>query len=233
MSGRRVEKVTVDKQTIYIAGDSTAANCPEAEAPMAGWGQLFHTFFIDNIRIQNEAMGGRSSNSFIEEGRLQAILEQMKPNDYLFIQFGHNDQKSYGTEPYTSYQEHLAQYILGAREKKAIPILLTSVQRRTFTEDGKIENTLGEYPEAMRQLAARLDVPLIDMWAKTKELYERFGIEDSKRLFTILLPNVHHNYPDGIEDNTHFSEDGALEIGKLVIEGMKELQLPVVSHLKQ
>lgn len=233
MSGRRAEKVTVDKQTIYIAGDSTSASCPEQEAPMAGWGQLFHTFFMNTIRIRNEAMGGRSSNSFIEEGRLQAILEQIQPDDYLFIQFGHNDQKSYGTEPYTSYQEHLSHYILGAREKKAIPILLTSVQRRKFSADGKIENTLGDYPDAMRQLAARLDVPLIDMSAKTKELYERLGIEDSKRLFTILLPNVHHNYPDGIEDNTHFSEVGALEIGKLVIEGMKELQLPVVSHLKQ
>ncbi|WP_226667862.1 rhamnogalacturonan acetylesterase [Metabacillus litoralis] len=221
-----------NQYTIFLAGDSTAANCPKHESPMAGWGQFFQSFFDDNVTIHNEAMGGRSSNSFIEEGRLQGILERIQQNDYLFIQFGHNDQKSYGTEPYTTYQSSLRKYVLGAREKGAYPVLLTSVHRRKFDRSGKLENTLGHYPNAMIQLAEKLKVPLIDLWSKTKCLYENLGIEESKKLFTILEPNVHQNYPDGIEDNTHFSETGAREIGKLVVEGMKELELPVVAYLK-
>lgn len=225
--------MTQEKQTIYLAGDSTVANYPEHQVPMAGWGQLFHTFFNESIVIQNEAMAGRSSNSFIEEGRLQSILDRIKPNDYLFIQFGHNDQKSFGTEPFTTYQTHLTEYVEGARAKGSFPILLTPVHRRKFDLEGKIENTLGEYPASMIQLAEKLDVPLIDLWAKTKALYEELGIVESKKLFTILESNVHPNYPEGIEDNTHFSETGALEVGKLVVEGMKELQIPVVSDLKK
>lgn len=220
-----------NQYTIYIAGDSTAANCPSYESPMAGWGQFFQHFFDTHVRIQNEAMGGRSSNSFIEEGRLQSILNRIHSNDYLFIQFGHNDQKSYGTDPYTTYQSSLREYIKGARDKGAKPVLLTSVHRRKFDQSGSLENTLGEYPYAMIQLAEKLEVPIIDLWTKTKALYEELGIEGSKKLFTILESNTHPNYPDGIEDNTHFSETGAWEIGKLVVEGMKELDLPIVTYL--
>ncbi|WP_413789598.1 rhamnogalacturonan acetylesterase [Metabacillus rhizosphaerae] len=219
------------RQAIYLAGDSTVANCPKHEAPMAGWGQVFQTFFNEKIIVFNEALGGRSSNSFIEEGRLRTILEHIQPNDYLFIQFGHNDQKFYGTEPYSTYQYYLSQYITGAREKGAHPILLTSVHRRKFDKNGKLENTLGEYPLAMIQLAERKDVPLIDLWSKTKSLYEALGEEESRKLFTMFLPNKHPNYPDGIEDNTHFCEAGAYEIAKLVIEGIKELELSIGSYI--
>lgn len=225
--------MTNRKQVIYLAGDSTVANCPEHEAPMAGWGQFLHTFFNGNLLIQNHAMGGRSSNSFIEEGRLQVILDRIQPNDYLFVQFGHNDQKSYGTEPYSTYQKCLTEYVDGARAKGAIPIFLTSVHRRRFDAEGKLENSLGDYPIAMIQLSETLDVPLIDLWAKTKVLYEELGVEQSKKLFTILEPNVHLNYPDGIKDNTHFSEAGAVEIGKLVVEGIEELQLPLIANFKK
>ncbi|WP_299090778.1 rhamnogalacturonan acetylesterase [uncultured Metabacillus sp.] len=220
------------KHSIYLAGDSTVANCPEHEAPMAGWGQVFQSFFTENVVVYNEAKGGRSSNSFIEEGRLKSILDRIQPNDYLFI-LGHNDQKSFGTEPYTTYQTFLSQYITGAREKDAHPILLTSVHRRKFDQNGQIENTLGDYPRAMMQLAERLDVPYIDLWSKTKRLYEALGKEGSRSLFTMFPPNVHPNYPDGIEDNTHFCENGAYEIAKLVIEGIKELQLPIAAYIKR
>ena len=221
-----------ESYTIYLAGDSTVASCPSHEAPMAGWGQTFHEYFSENVLIINKAMGGRSSNSFIEEGRLEAILNEMKPNDYLFIQFGHNDQKSYGTEPYSTFQASLTEYIVGARAKGAIPILITPVHRRRFDEEGKLENSLGEYPNAMMQLAEKHDVPLIDLWSKTRELYEKLGIEGSKRLFTIFAPNEQANYPNGIEDNTHFCEHGAKEVGKLVIEGIIELQLPIARYVR-
>lgn len=219
--------------SIYLAGDSTVANCPEHEAPMAGWGQVFQSFFNGHVVVHNEAMGGRSSNSFIEEGRLKAILDRIQEGDYLFIQFGHNDQKSYGTDPFTTYQMSLQQYINGAREKRAIPILLTSVHRRKFNELGEIDNTLGEYPIAMIDLAKKLDVPLIDLWKKTKILYETLGFEKSKELFTIFPPNVEPNYPEGIEDNTHFSMNGATKVAQLVIEGIRELEIPLCKYVVQ
>lgn len=118
-----------------------------------------------------------------------------------------------------------------AREKGAHPVFVTSVQRRRFDENGRIEHTLGEYPDAMKALAKELDVPVIDLLAKTKVLYEAYGPEESKRLFVWFQPNEHPNYPDGIEDNTHFSEKGAMEVAKLVAEGIEELGLPLKDHL--
>ncbi|MEC1520767.1 rhamnogalacturonan acetylesterase [Neobacillus niacini] len=217
---------------IFLAGDSTVASCPRNEAPMAGWGQLFQSFFSEEVKVLNIAKGGASTNTFIEIGYLDIILEFIGPNDFLFIQFGHNDQKSFGTEPFTTYESYLTEYVNGAREKGAIPILVTSVHRRNFDEQGKIVNTLGDYPTSMIQLAQILDVQLINLLEKTERLYETLGVEGSRKLFTQFAANEHPNYPNGIEDNTHFCEHGALEVGKLVIEGIKELQLPIVPYIK-
>jgi lysophospholipase L1-like esterase len=208
---------------LYLAGDSTVANCPEHESPMAGWGQLFQTFFTEDVVVHNHAKGGASLKSFLEEGRLQNILDNIKPNDYLFIQFGHNDQKIYGPDLYQSY---LRQYVADAREKAAIPVLTTSVHRRNFDPDGKLVNTLGEFPNSAIEISKTLEVPLINLWEKTAKLYQSLGPDSSKQLFTWFSPNEHPNYPDGIQDNTHFCEEGAREIGKLVIHGIKELELP-------
>jgi lysophospholipase L1-like esterase len=218
---------------IFLAGDSTVASCPRIEAPMAGWGQVFQLFFTDKIKVHNFAKGGASTNTFIEQGYLDIILDFIQPNDYLFIQFGHNDQKSFGTQPFTTYQSYLTEYVIGAREKGAIPILVTSVHRRNFDEQGRLVNTLGDYPSAMIQLAETLDVQLINLWVKTDKLYQTLGPEASKQLFTWFAPNEHPNYLEGIQDNTHFCEHGAEEVGKLVIEGIKELQLPIVSFIKE
>ncbi|MEH7117349.1 rhamnogalacturonan acetylesterase [Neobacillus vireti] len=217
---------------IFLAGDSTVAHCPPQEAPMAGWGQVFQSFFTEDVKVHNHAKGGASTNSFIEEGRLETILESIQPGDYLFIQFGHNDQKTYGTEAFTTYQSYLTEYIRGAREKGATPILITSVHRRNFDKNETIVNTLGDYPKSMMQLAEKEDVQLIDLWSKTAKLYQSLGVEGSKQLFTWFDANEHPNYPAGIQDNTHFCETGASEVGKLVIEGIRELQLPIVSLVK-
>ncbi|WP_462405407.1 rhamnogalacturonan acetylesterase [Gracilibacillus sp. Marseille-QA3620] len=216
---------------LFIAGDSTAADCPEYEAPMAGWGQLFQSFFTGEEAVVNKAAGGRSCNSFIEEGRLDEVWAMMRRGDYLFIQFGHNDQKSYGTDPATTYPYYLEQYIQGARGRGAYPVLLTSVNRRKFDEQGIVENTLGSYPEAMIHLAKQLEVPLIDMWAKTKELYEHLGEEGSKKLFVWLEKGEHQNYPNGIQDDTHFNEKGAYEIGKLIANEIKTLGIGLEAYL--
>ncbi|TRZ39157.1 rhamnogalacturonan acetylesterase [Niallia circulans] len=193
---------------------------------MAGWGQMLQPF-LDKVEVCNEAMGGRSSNSFIEEGRLDGIKERISAGDYLFIQFGHNDQKSYGTEPFTTYQACLSKYVEAATSKGAMPVFLTSVNRRKFDEDGKLVNTLGDFPDAMRQLAARLDVPLLDLHGKTKELYEAYGPEKSKELFVWLNAMEHPNYPNGLQDNTHFCTTGAAEICRLILEGTNELGLNI------
>jgi len=220
------------KTHVFLAGDSTVASCPEHEAPMAGWGQMFQSFFCDEVLIHNKAMGGRSSNSFIEEGRLRDILDVIGQGDYLFIQFGHNDQKSYGTEPYSTFPFYLTQYITGARKAGATPVLITPVHRRKFSKDGTLQNTLGDYPKAMMELAEREHVPLIDLWAKTKELYESLGPDESRALFTWFQPKQHPNYPEGIQDDTHFCEEGAKRVGELVIEGIKKLNLPLSKHIK-
>jgi lysophospholipase L1-like esterase len=218
---------------IFLAGDSTVASCPRNEAPMAGWGQEFLSFFSEDIKVHNFAKGGASTNTFIEIGYLGIILEFIQHNDYLFIQFGHNDQKSFGTQPYTTYQSYLTEYVQGARDKGAIPILVTSVHRRNFDEEGRLVNTLGDYPKSMMQLAENLDVQLINLWEKTEKLYQSLGPEGSKQLFTWFSANENPNYPDGIQDNTHFCEHGAKEVGKLVIEGIKELQLPITQFIKE
>ncbi|MDM5327885.1 rhamnogalacturonan acetylesterase [Neobacillus sp. CF12] len=218
---------------IFLAGDSTVANCPRSEAPMAGWGQVFQSFFTNDIKVLNFAKGGASTNTFIEQGYLDIILEFIQPNDYLFIQFGHNDQKSFGTQPFTTYQSYLTEYINGARERGAIPVLITSVNRRNFDENNILVHTLGDYPKAMLQLAEKLDVQVINLLEKTEKLYQSLGPEGSKQLFTWFDANEHPNYPEGIQDNTHFCEHGAREVGKLVIEGIKELQLPIVSFIKE
>jgi lysophospholipase L1-like esterase len=217
---------------VFLAGDSTVACCPRNEAPMAGWGQVFQSFFTEEINVHNFAKGGASTNTFIEIGYLDIILDFIQHNDYLFIQFGHNDQKSFGTQPFTTYQSNLMEYVNGARKKGAIPILVTSVHRRNFDEEGRVVNTLGDYPISMIQLAEKMDVQLINLWEKTEKLYQKLGPEGSKQLFTMFEANEHPNYPDGIEDNTHFCDHGAREVGKLVIEGIKELKLPIVPFIK-
>lgn len=215
--------------TLYLTGDSTVSNYTEARAPRAGWGQMLPKLLAPSIQVVNAAASGRSTKSFINEGRLTKVDERIGTGDYLFIQFGHNDEKSdeaRHTEPYTTFKENLKQYINTARSHQAHPVLVTPVQRRSFNEAGEFMDTHGEYPSAMKQLAAELNVPLIDLASKSRALLESLGPEPSKKLFLWLMPGEHPNYPDGEQDDTHFSEYGALEMAKLIREGCRELGLP-------
>ncbi|MDB5085375.1 MAG: rhamnogalacturonan acetylesterase, partial [Bacilli bacterium] len=172
---------------LFIAGDSTAANYPAHQAPMAGWGQLLNRFFSENVEIRNEARCGRSSKSFILEGHVSRIWENIRPNDYLLIQFGHNDEKPQGTDPFSTYQEYLTRYIEEARNKYAFPVQLTPVQRRFFEQNGQLKQTHGEYSAAMKQLAQRMEVLLLDLCRRTEALFESYGPERQK----LLLPIFH------------------------------------------
>jgi lysophospholipase L1-like esterase len=211
---------------IFLIGDSTMSNYDASEAPRAGWGQALGSMLPQRVRVHNKAASGRSSKSFINEGRLAQMEEQLTAGDLLLIQFGHNDEKDdeeRHTEPYTTYKSYLKIYIDMAINKGAIPILITPVQRRSFDVQGNFQDTHGEYPQAMKQLAEECKVRIIDLALKSKQLLERLGSEQSQYLFLWLKTGEHPNYPNGSQDNTHFCTVGAIEIAKLVLEGINEL----------
>ncbi|HZH61833.1 MAG TPA: rhamnogalacturonan acetylesterase [Metabacillus sp.] len=223
------------KTSIFIAGDSTASSYPIERAPQAGWGQVLNQFFMNDIRIVNEAASGRSSKSFVKEERLLRIDEKLKANDYLFIQFGHNDAKQDDryTEPFLDFKDYLNQYIDVALKKGATPVLITPVQRRSFDENGNFEEIHGQYPYAIRQVAKERNVPVIDLTKRSREYLEKLGSEESKKIFLWVEKGSNKNYPDGLQDNTHFCEEGAYQIARLIVEGIRELDLPIVEFIDE
>ncbi|SDX17043.1 rhamnogalacturonan acetylesterase [Paenibacillus sp. PDC88] len=222
--------------TVFIAGDSTVCDQPAAGYPYSGWGQMLPACFKHDVVVDNHAHSGRSTKSFIDEGRLAAIEKRIKPGDYLFIQFGHNDEKSdaqRGTQPFTTYKEYLHQYIDTARRHEAHPVLITPVHRRYFNEDGSLIDTHGDYITAVKELAAEEEVPMIDLAARSRVLFEEAGVEASKHDFLWAFPGEYMNHPAGVEDNTHFSVRGATRLAKEVAAAISELQLqPLQMYLR-
>ena len=215
------------KINIFIAGDSTASIKEIKAYPETGWGMPFVYFWDSTVRIENLAKNGRSTSSFRNEGLWRIVLDKATEGDYVFIQFGHNDEvptkKTYTTE--AEFKNNLRQYVLEARSKKAIPILLTPMARRKFDTNGKIEGTHDVYSQIVRDVSKEEKVVFFDMDKITQQLYQRFGVEDSKLLFMQLKPGEHPNYPDGRDDNTHFNELGARLIAQLVLIEIRS-QLP-------
>lgn len=205
-------------RTVHVAGDSTAAAKPADAAPETGWGMALPFFLTGRLRVANHAVNGRSSKSFIDEGRLTALLAGVHPGDLLLVQFGHNDQKTEdparGTDPYTTYQEYLRQYVKGARARGAQPVLITSVERRRFAADGTARPTHGEYPAAMRALAAEEGVPLLDVQALSLARWQELGPDGTEAYFLWLEPGESPNHPDGEQDNTHFRPVGAVDVAR-------------------
>ncbi|NGO75685.1 rhamnogalacturonan acetylesterase [Streptomyces sp. YC504] len=197
-------------RTLFIAGDSTAAQKYADAAPETGWGMALPFFLGRGLTVANHAVNGRSSKSFLDEGRLDAILRVIAPGDLLLIQFGHNDSKSTDptryTEPWSTYQECLRHYVDGARAAGARPVCATSVERRRFDEAGRAVPTHGEYPAAMRELAAEQRVPLLDTQALSLELWDKLGAEPAKAYF---------NWTPEKQDNTHFNPLGAIEVARM------------------
>lgn len=217
--------------TIHSIGDSTMANKPiPDENPERGWGQLLPQFLTDGITLKNHAVNGRSTRSFIDEKRWDSVYQQLKKGDYVFIQFGHNDQKDNDpdryTNPHTAYRHNLIRFVKESREKGAIPILFTSIVRRNFNEQGTLVDTHGDYPLEVRLVAKDHDIPLIDLQYLTEQLEESYGVEGSKKLHLHYAIGDIPYYPEGIEDDTHLSIFGATEVAKLAA---KELQAKVPS----
>ncbi|MBN1183104.1 MAG: T9SS type A sorting domain-containing protein [Bacteroidales bacterium] len=215
---------------IYIIGDSTASYYDSNSYPRTGWAMTLQPFFNqDSVLIVNKALSGRSSKSYLTDASgWPTVYPALREGDFLFIQFAHNDEKSDDptryTEPYTTFKEYLSIYIDTARSRGAYPVLLTPIHRNSSWTGDQINNTHGDYPDAMRQLASEKNVPLIDLTAKTEILLERMGkVYSTDSVFNNLPENTWINYPEGNEDNTHLQENGAFQVCKLVMEGIAEL----------
>ncbi|WP_431677693.1 rhamnogalacturonan acetylesterase [Kitasatospora sp. KL5] len=206
------------RSTVFVAGDSTASVYPTAAAPRAGWGQALPVFTGPHLTVDDRALSGASSKSFADLGLLDGILADLRTGDRLLVSFGHNDEKTSdparGTDPYTTYQQYLRRYLDGARSRGALPVLVTSVERRRFDADGRALASHGAYPQAMRDLAAAERVPLVDLQALSLALWQQLGPEGTKAYFLWREPGG--NYPDGVADNTHFQAHGAIEVARLV-----------------
>jgi lysophospholipase L1-like esterase len=236
ISARAPRTATTDPG-VYLAGDSTVQTYDAGFAPQAGWGQMIDRYFDDKVSFKNHAIGGRSSKNFITQGRLDEILRVINPGDYLMVQFGHNDATIGVDDRYASpadYKEYLRTYVNGARQRGAVPILVTPVGRRDYDEaTGKFNVSFPEYVAKMQELAAEENVALVDLSASSRAYYDAIGPEDTKSVFLYVDAGVYPNRPTGTVDNTHFQEYGAIQIARLVAGGVKQLSVPLAARVKE
>ncbi|MFN8289903.1 MAG: rhamnogalacturonan acetylesterase [Chitinophagaceae bacterium] len=214
------------KIRIFLAGDSTMSIKETKAYPETGWGMPFVYFWDSSVTIVNRAKNGRSTKTFISEGLWKSITDEARPGDYVFIQFGHNDESPDKKERYATpdtFRMNLTRFVKETREKGATPILLTPVSRRKFDSTGTALETHKDYSAYVKEVAAKENVLLIDLDTKSRELYQELGKNDSKLLFLQLKPGEHPNYPEGKEDNTHFNELGARLIAQLILKEIKTL----------
>lgn len=234
------------KVRIFMIGDSTMANKDVSGGKLErGWGMMLKNFFTDNVIVNNHALNGRSSKSFIAEGHWQKVVEQIRPGDYVFIQFGHNDEKAdtlRHTDPGTSFDDNLRRFVNETRLKGGIPVLFNSVVRRTFADsktavedDDRRDNssnylaegdtlvdTHGAYLLSPRNVAVELDVPFVDANKITHDLEEGLGPDGSKKLHMWYRPGEVEYLPDGRQDNTHYNVYGAYIVAGLLAEAVAD-----------
>lgn len=218
----------IDKMNrIYLIGDSTCQTNDKDTYPQTGWGQVFSEFISSSYEVINLAKNGRSSKSFMDEGLFKPCENNISNGDFLFIQFGHNDEKEdeeRHTDPFTSYQEHLIYYIMIAKQHHATPILLSSIYRRHFDENGLlIDNCHLSYPQAMQDLALRERIIYIDMCNISKRFIQKLGITKSLDMFMNFGKGLYDNYTEGKEDNTHLRYYGAKSICELLVNEINKI----------
>lgn len=221
------------KVKVFLAGDSTISIKEKRVYPETGWGMPFVYFFDSSVQVENRAKNGRSTRTFIEEGLWQKLISDVSAGDYVFIQFGHNDESEEKKDRYTTpeqYKRNLKHFIDATKERGATPVLLTPVSRRKF-KDGKALETHVAYSALVKEVAGATGVMLIDLDTKSRELYQQIGEEPSKMLFLQLQKDEHPNYPDGKVDNTHFTELGARLIAQIVLAEIKAKGLPLADHV--
>ena len=241
--------------TIFVIGDSTAANKDISGGKQErGWAMALQAYFDDHIIIDNHAVNGRSSKSFIDEGRWDKVLQKMKPGDYVIIQFGHNDEKPKAdrhTDPGSTFDYNLAKFVRETREHGGIPVLMNCVVRRNFfvnapenDDDEKLRtqtfkdgvkmiegdsliDTHGLYRQAPRDVARRMNCHFVDANQITHDLEQGLGTEASKQLHMWYLPGTEPSEPKGKQDNTHYNIYGAHQVARLLADALCE-EIPVL-----
>ena len=218
---------------VYLAGDSTVTD--QDVEPWASWGQFITNYFDATVVVANYAYSGSSLSSFEGANRLKKILSEIKKGDYLFVEFGHNDEKikGEGNGAWGSYSELLKEFVQSAKDKGAIPVLVTPTQRRFFNENGTLKETHGEFPAAMRAVAQKNNIALIDITKMTTVLYEAWGDEVSRKAFVQYPANTFPGQEKALDDNTHFNSFGANEIALCVVKGIRELDIPLQKQIKK
>ena len=225
------------KTTIYGIGDSTMANKKDPEKnPEHGWGQVLPQYLKEDVVFINKAINGRSTRSYINENKWDEVYQKLKKGDYVFIEFGHNDQKikdtARYTNPHTAYRYNLIKFVTEARSKGAIPILFSSIVRREFNKEGVFTDSHGEYPLETRLVAQEYNVPFVDMQYYTELLEQKYGVEGSEKLHLHYKAGENPYYPQGKDDDTHLSELGANEVAKIAIQQIKLLKNPELKALQ-
>lgn len=229
--------LAVGAPTVHLAGDSTMASYDHSRPyPLYGWGEMLQKFFQEPCRVVNHATSGRSSKSFITEGRWQKLIDALQAGDWVIIQFGHNDEKSADPKryaaPWGEYTDNLKRFVADVRAKGAHPIVATSVARRHWDRDGtKMIETHGDYLAAARKAAETEKVPLLEMHGLTTQLAEGHGREGSKRIHLWIAPNTYAVKPEGWKDNSHYSAYGAERVAALAVQEIIRLQLPLADFL--
>jgi lysophospholipase L1-like esterase len=222
------------KIKIWLCGDSTIAIKQTSAYPETGWGMPFAYFWDSTAQVVNLAKNGRSTKTFFKENLWQQVLDGAQEGDFVFIQFGHNDEveskKGSYTTP-TEFKFNLTKFVNEARALKATPILLTPVARRSFDTSGILEDTHKQYSQLIKEVALAENVLFIDLDTKSRELYQQFGKDNSTLLFLHLKAGEHPNYPTGKIDNTHFSELGARLIAQLVLKEVIALNTDLNNHI--
>ncbi|MEA4936743.1 MAG: rhamnogalacturonan acetylesterase [Paludibacter sp.] len=233
-------KNTTKKPTLFTIGDSTMADNRVLQEdpgdPGRGWGQCLSDYFDANkIIVKNMAVSGRSTKSYIDEGKWEAVRNQLSPGDYVLIQFGHNDQKKEDikryTDPQTSFKSNLKLFIEETRNKKAVPLLATPIVRRRFDNKGELVETLGDYINAVKEVGKELNVQVIDMNELTHQRVEELGPEESKKLYLWIAPGVAERFPEGSKDDTHLCVLGATEFTNLFISELTKSKHPLTNYL--
>lgn len=219
-----------------MIGDSTMCDYPIRQRPVTGWGMPFANYFDNTVTVDNRARGGRSTRTFLSEKRWQPIADSLNEGDYVFIQFGHNDEAKepqYADRytPVPDYKTNLIQFITETRAKHATPVLVTPVSRRNFDKDGNAKETHVEYTKAVFEIGEQYKVPVIDLDKQSREMYQKMGPTDAKLLFMELDSAEHPNYPVGRHDNTHFNEFGARKMAEIVLNEIKAQHLELADRI--
>ncbi|AHG87893.1 rhamnogalacturonan acetylesterase [Gemmatirosa kalamazoonensis] len=225
-----------ERIVVYMIGDSTMANKPDPEHnPERGWGQALPQFLDRDVTVDNRAVNGRSTKSFIAEGRWDSVRARLKKGDYVLIQFGHNDQKvedsTRYTNPYTGYRRNLSRFVTETRAAGATPVVLSSIVRRKFNAQGVLEDTHGAYPFVARDVARELGAGFVDLQLLTEDLVTAAGPTGSKALYVYTTEGQFPSFPQARQDDTHLSPRGATEVARLAARALRGLGGPLAKHV--